>query len=237
MTDKKEKRNPSREARERRAKKHHIRAGSGLANRAIGQFLRDRGLFVRITLAEAETMLRARKRQCELFGMAVCETDAKSGTERKRLAISKWQEFKTLNPRQWKALERLGIAHRKAGEWKMRAIPKAEKRATIVLPVETASLMAEGKKTYFDWHVETQALMQSVTETDYRAKYRAKEGLKAVQSWKGKRPKKPFKGVTRQAAKPDVSNAEDQPWRREGISRRTWYRRRSAANEQFGTKT
>ena len=80
----------------------------------------------------------------------------------------------------------------------------------------------------------------------YRARWAANGWHKPAwlrkQAWRGQRGGlkggrsgglKPSNGPIRQSVQPDVTNEQAEPWADEGISRRTWYRKR--AGFEFGT--
>lgn len=225
--DKKTRVNPSKEANLRRLQKRASKANSDLARMAILSKINATGLYVPIMQAEAKIMFSARPRHSVMLGMAVCCTDAKSGNLRNRLELSKNPDFETPGNRKWLALEKLGIATLKKGEWKLVEIPKFE-REKIRLPIEIAIKMASGILTWRQWHLlEMEAITRVPAEQNAISETMIARFL-GLQSWRGSREKGPFKGEKRQSASTEMSNEKAKPWEKEGVSRRTWYRNKVA---------
>ena len=165
--------------------------------------------------SEYHAVLHSDKGVDVLYAKAVLDTNYATGASRMR-----WNGTENLSLAGWKALGRRGLAYYNAPEDRWR-LNKRKSGNTVKVCIHDIQRIAFKQITFVRYHTNTLAAKLGKEPDSYFHKWKR-------QCQYSQRAASKTRGTHREG-----SNETLKPWVQEGISRRTWYRKR--AKNDFGT--
>ena len=184
-------------------------------------------LYFQFTKTEVDLLWKERPYLGRLWAMASLSTDFASGKQRSK-RIAKIDSEAPLGNRAWIALAKRGLAVRDSNGWQLKPIGKDE--TTLKCDRLTLERLCLGKISAKQFSARFKVELEhgwknadyDEAEKFYRSEIQANK-LRA----KGGRKRSPRLKGSRVSESKFISNEVAKPWEKEGISRITWYRRRS----------